>query len=103
MLMRLTSVPSVRTLWLMANALVLPIHSLTHAHTQTDTPNAFLLGFACKCARPRARVMPKHFCGHDPASQPRRISIILGEKSPVIQPLSSVTDKDVSEGWKMRG
>lgn len=45
--MWLTSIPSVSTLWLMANALALPIHTPTHTHRRTHqplcSPNAFCL------------------------------------------------------------
>lgn len=47
--MWLTSIPSVCTLWLMANALALPIYTPTHTHTRRWThqplrpPNAFCL------------------------------------------------------------
>lgn len=112
--MWLTSVPSVWTLWLMANALVLPIHSLTHTCTHTHThrwthqllctPNTFLLGFTCKCACPcvcNAKALLWTWSDIT-AKVNFNNSRKINTASPEIQPLSFVTDMDVSKGWKMR-
>lgn len=96
--MWLTSIPSVSTLWLMANALALPIHTPTHTDGHTNRcahqmPFAWIHMQICVslCAFVCVWVseMLKHFCGYDLPLAWRRISIILEKytHSPVISPL----------------
>lgn len=94
--MWLTSVPpSICTLWLMANALVLPIHTLTHTYRWTHKPlcrrNAFCLNshansLVCVCVCMCEHEMLKHFSGYDLPLVWRQISVILEKytHSPVI-------------------